>query len=82
MPDYIFFDKTHTDKNGRLCIEKIRFTLGIFKREIRNQSNAWRSYGYILNQNQIQTLNATAKMQDYQFMTKMLLSSYQKAKKI
>ena len=29
-PIIFFIDKTHTDINGRLCLEQIRFTLGIF----------------------------------------------------
>ena len=43
-PIIFFIDKTHTDKNGRLCIEQIRFTLGIFNRETRNNSKIGRAH--------------------------------------
>lgn len=56
-PIIFFIDKTHTDNNSRLCIEQVRFTLGIFKRHIRNQSRAWRSIGYIMDQAHIVNLS-------------------------
>ena len=46
----LFIDKTHMDVNSRLCLEPIRFTLGIFKRTVRNQPTAWRTLGYIIDQ--------------------------------
>jgi hypothetical protein len=78
-PIIFFIDKTHTDLVGRLCIEQIRFTLGIFKLHVRNQSSAWRTLGYILDQNQICTLTAENKMQDYQVMTSRILKSLKDA---
>jgi hypothetical protein len=80
-PIIFFIDKTHTDNNGRLCIEQVRFTLGIFKRSVRNQSRAWRSIGYIMDQAHIPNLSRdpTAKMKDYQYMTDIILESYRKA---
>ena len=33
------------DKNGRICQEPWMYTLGIFKRHIRNQPRAWRNIG-------------------------------------
>lgn len=80
-PIIFFIDKTHTDTNGRLCIEQVRFTLGIFKRSVRNQSRAWRSIGYIMDQAHIvnNTRDPTAKMQDYQYMLENILESYKRA---
>ena len=78
-PIIFFIDKTHTDLNGRLCIEQIRFTLGIFKYHIRNQSRSWRTLGYILDQNQICTKTSENKMQDYQAMTSQILKSLKDA---
>jgi hypothetical protein len=78
-PIIFFIDKTHTDLVGRLCIEQIRFTLGIFKLHVRNQSSAWRTLGYILDQNQICTLTSENKMQDYQAMTSRILKSLKDA---
>lgn len=80
-PIIFFIDKTHTDNNQRLCIEQVRFTLGIFKRNVRNLSRAWRSIGYITDQAHIENLSTdkTAKMQDYQYMLEIILESYKKA---
>jgi hypothetical protein len=82
-PIIFFIDKTHTDKNGRLCIEQVRFTLGIFKRSIRNQSRAWRAIGYIMDQGQISnvTRNKFSKVKDFQYMNEIILESYKKAQK-
>ena len=63
-------DKTHTDVNGRLCLEQVRFTLGIFVRETRNKPQAWRTLGYINDQQLIVCTNSTEKAQDYHFMLK------------
>ena len=42
-----FIDKTNTDIQGRLKLEPITFTLGIFKRKIRNSiTRAWRTLGF------------------------------------
>ena len=80
-PIIFFIDKTHTDLNGRLCIEQIRFTLGIFKQHIRNQSRSWRTLGYVLDQNQICTNTSKNKMQDYQAMTAQILISLKDAQR-
>jgi hypothetical protein len=46
-PIIFFIDKTHTDTHGRLCLEPLQFTLGIFKRDVRNMAKSWRSLGYV-----------------------------------
>jgi hypothetical protein len=61
-PIIFFIDKTHTDVNGRLCLEPIRFTLGIFKRNVRNHPNAWRTLGYIVDQAKIKTDDSKKKL--------------------
>lgn len=76
LPIIFFIDKTHTDVNGRLCLEQVRFTLGIFNRETRNNPQAWRTLGYINDQQHIPCTNATEKSQDYHFMLKVILKSY------
>jgi hypothetical protein len=80
-PIIFFIDKTHTDLNGRLCIEQIRFTLGLFKLHVRNQSRAWRTLGYIMDQSQISTTSSYKKMEDYQAMTSCILQSFIVAQK-
>jgi hypothetical protein len=80
-PLIFFIDKTHTDRNGRLCIEQIRFTLGIFKRHIRNEPRSWRCLGYILDQPPTSGVyTATSKVEDYQAMVRFILSSYKKTR--
>lgn len=57
VPVIVFIDKTHIDKHGRACQEPVCITLGIFKKEVREQPYAWRSIGYIPNQ----AMHVTAK---------------------
>ncbi len=75
-PILFFIDKTHTDVQGRLCLEQIRFTLGIFNRETRNNPNAWRTLGYIADQSYIKTKNTYEKNQDYHHMISVILEDF------
>jgi hypothetical protein len=50
LPIVPFIDKTHTDVRGTLCLEPVTMTLGIFKRAVRNQPEAWRDLGFVPNQ--------------------------------
>ncbi len=45
----VFGDKSHTDLHGALSLTPIIFTLTLFNRAARNDSNFWRPIGYILN---------------------------------
>jgi hypothetical protein len=72
-PIIFFIDKTHTDVHGRLCLEPIRFTLGIFNRTTRNNPLAWRTLGYIYDQNNLPTKNAHFKSMDYHHMMSIIL---------
>lgn len=47
LPLIFYIDKTHIDVFGRLTLEPLQFTLGIFKRKLRNLPKAWRVLGYI-----------------------------------
>ena len=75
-PIIFFIDKTHTDTNGRWCLEQIRFTLGIFNRQTRNQPRAWRTLGYIADQQQIIAENPLQKGIDYHHMIEIILSDF------
>jgi hypothetical protein len=77
-----FIDKTHTDINGRLCLEPLQFTLGIFNRTIRGQPRAWRTLGYVNDLQLPYKKNAEAKLQDYHLMLKVLLRSFMNAQKV
>jgi hypothetical protein len=78
-PIIFFIDKTHTDVQGRLCIEQIRFTLGIFNRETRSNPNAWRTLGYITDQSYIKTKTTFEKSQDYHHMISIILEDFKNA---
>jgi len=80
-PIIFFIDKTFTDNNGRLNLEQIRFTLGIFKREVRNRPQAWRTLGYITDQARLKTDITSQKCGDYHFMTDIILESFKEAQK-
>ena len=48
-PIIFFIDGVSIDQYGRKSLEPVSFTLGIFKRQIRNLPLAWRVLGYIPN---------------------------------
>lgn len=78
LPIIFFIDKTHTDTHGRLCLEQIRFTLGIFNRKTRNNPMAWRTLGYISDQAYIPTETTREKLEDYHQMIDHLLQDYKR----
>jgi hypothetical protein len=80
-PIIFFIDKTHTDVHGRLCLEQIRFTLGIFNRQTRNNPNAWRTLGYIADQAYIKSKTSFDKNQDYQHMISTILEEFKETQK-
>lgn len=45
----VFGDKSHTDLHGILSLTPIIFTLTLFNRSARNNTNVWRPMGYIPN---------------------------------
>jgi Plavaka transposase len=77
-PVIFFIDKTHTDTNGRLCLEQVRFTLGIFNRKTRNTPLAWRTLGYISDQAYITAESTEEKMSDYHHMIEIILKEYKR----
>ena len=48
-PIILYIDGVSIDSGGRKSLEPIAYTLGIFKRHIRNTISAWRLLGYIPN---------------------------------
>jgi hypothetical protein len=80
-PIIFFVDKTHTDVHGRLCIEQIRFTLGIFNRNTRNKPAAWRTLGYIADQSALPAKSSQIKSQDYHHMISIILKEFKDAQR-
>ena len=87
-PLIFFIDRTHTDVQGKLSLEPVCFTLGIFNRTTRNKAHAWRTIGYIPNFDLLSKYkknNTTEKVQDYHHMLSFIFQdvyNYQKLNKI
>jgi len=45
IPIILFTDKTHIDASGRIKLDPVFGTLGIFTRAVREQSYSWRPIG-------------------------------------
>ncbi len=76
IPIIFFTDKTHTDINGRLCLEPVQFTLGIFNRNTRNNPKAWRTIGYVTETIYTGKITTEMKQQDYHDVLSVILNSY------
>lgn len=76
IPIIFFTDKTHTDMHGRLCLEPVQFTLGIFKRDVRNMPRAWRTLGYANDLVYKGKCETKDKLQDYHDILSVILKSY------
>ena len=75
-PDF-FIDKTHTDVQGKLSLEPVCFTLGIFNRKTRNQAHAWRTIGYVPNfdlLSKYKIKKTEEKVQDYHHMLSIIFN--------
>jgi len=83
VPIIFFIDKTFKDRNGRLTLEPLCFTLGIFKKELRRRREFWRPLGYIHNQDNIRVkLTAIKKAEDYHYVIGILLSKFKEAQEL
>ncbi len=76
IPIIFFTDKTHTDIHGRLCLEPVQFTLGIFNRNTRNNPKAWRTIGYVTETIYTGKITTEMKQQDYHSILNIILKSY------
>ena len=54
-PILMFIDGLTIDEYSNIQLEPVTFTLGIFKRAVRNLEQAWRTLGYINNVNEYDT---------------------------
>jgi len=78
VPIIFWIDKTHTDIHGRLKLEPLMMTLGVFNRETRNNPMAWRTLGYVTDiQGKGGSNKSHLRMQDYHNMLNIILKSYQ-----
>lgn len=82
LPIIIFLDASNIDKNGRLQVNPMTFTLGIFKRAIRNKAEAWRTMGYVddqlkyLDEDVRKTLDKSTKAQDVHAIISLIMDEF------
>ena len=82
LPIVIFLDASNVDKNGRLQVNPMSFTLGIFKRKVRNLAEAWRTMGYIddqlnyLDPDVRKDMNKSLKVQDVHAMLSLVMEDF------
>jgi hypothetical protein len=63
--------------HGRLCLEPLHFTLGIFNQMIRRgQARAWRILEYINDLQLFYKNNGEKELHDYHLMLKVLIKSF------
>ena len=83
VPIIFFIDKTFCDVNGRLTLEPVSMTLGIFKKEVRRLPHAWRCLGYVPNMAHFRSnMTSLQKATDYHFILSTILESYKAAQKL
>ena len=80
LPIILFIDGSTIDTYGKMSVEPITFTLGIFRRSTRNKPEAWRTIGYIETLKNIvsesivrKANNAKRKLQDKHTIIKSIL---------
>jgi len=65
-PPALFVDKTHITTNGNCKVEPVGLCLCIYNKETRLNQYAWRTVGYLINQdNEDNTSNSLKKLQNY-----------------
>ena len=80
LPIILFIDGSTIDTYGKMSVEPITFTLGIFRRSTRNKPEAWRTMGYIESLKNIvsesivrKANNAKRRLQDKHTVIKSIL---------
>lgn len=82
VPLMIYIDGTNIDSYGRLCLEPVTFTLGIFNRKYRFKEEAWRVLGYIPDLDSMygsKTVEPGTKANDYHQILDVILKSMKSA---
>jgi len=69
------------DNNGRLTLEPVSFTLGIFKQSVRRTAAAWRTIGYCINQSELSYKDGSDKAEDYHFVLNEILKPFKQLQK-
>ena len=82
VPIILFLDKTHLDRNGRLTLEPVCMTLGIFKKECRRNPEFWRTLGFVNTFRDKTELDPLAKLRDYHYVLAHILQSFKDAQRM
>jgi hypothetical protein len=76
LPILEFIDASHFDVGDKLSTEMVAFTLGLWKRATRYQSNAWKSMGSIPNFKKTDHKSADEKVLDYHHILKEIKKDF------
>ena len=79
VPIIFFIDKTHVDAKGRLTLEPVSFTLGIFTKEARKKEQFWKPIGYVPNLTNAKAKNSLSKATDYHYVLDVIFESFYQA---
>ena len=75
-PIIFYCDTTYTDSKGKLTLEPISFTLGIYNLATRNQPYAWRTIGFIPKVHFKGEYTSEQKIQDYHTSLRWILDEF------
>jgi hypothetical protein len=75
-PIIFYADTTFTDTKGKLTLEPLSFTLGIYNRATRNKEYAWRTIGYIPKARYNSKCTSDQKIKDYHTSIRHLLDEF------
>ena len=76
VPLILFLDATNIGGNSSHSLEPLMMTLGILKRQLRNDPRAWKTVGYVEEMSRIlgsSNLTPAEKLEDYHFILKLLM---------
>ena len=74
VPILLGMDKSHCDVKGKLTLEPLMWTLGIFNLETRRKPQAWCRLGHMPNLDHLAPrANAVKKLKDYHFILRVMM---------
>ncbi len=81
VPVLFYLDALVLDAYGKLSLEPLSFTLGIFRRHLRNQKHAHRTLGFVEDLDHLHGANQVTpekKAEDYHFILSIILEDFKK----
>ena len=77
-PIIFYVDATYTDSKGKLTLEPVSFTLGIYNYHTRNQPYAWRTIAFIPKNYSKRKLSSEEVITDYHVVLSYILDEFVK----